>query len=256
MSDISGTTYYTYDARDRLTNETQVNTVGSSKITNTFLYSYNPTSNIISITYPDSSVLNYKYDALNRISSVGSYANFTYTLDNQIKTISYANKITSTYTYDSMDRPLSITSSNSSHTFQSLTYQYHSAGNLINVNSGTYTYTYDNLNRLNSSTGPWSTIDYTYDPAGNRVKMVQGSTTVSYTYDAYNRIYQAATSGWTATYTFNHDGDLTKLVNGSNTWNYYYNFDNNLIGVSKNGANVQNSTYNSQGFRITNKIRY
>ena len=254
MSDSSGTTYYAYDARDRLTNETQVNTVSSSKITSTFLYSYDATSNIVSITYPDSTVLNYKYDALNRITSVGSYATFTYTLDNQIKSIAYDNGITTSYTYDSMDRPLSITSSNSSHTFQTLTYQYDSAGNLVNIDSGTYAYTYDNLNRLNSSTGPWGTIDYTYDPAGNRVKMVQGSTTVTYTYNAYNRLYQATDSASTATYTFNHNGDLTKLVNGSNTWNYYYNYDNDLIGVTKNSANVQNSTYNAQGSRITNTI--
>ena len=84
--------------------------------------------------------------------------------------------------------------------------------------------------------------------------MVQGSTTVTYTYNAYNRLYQATDSASTATYTFNHNGDLTKLVNGSNTWNYYYNYDNDLIGVSKNGANAQNSTYNAQGFRVTNKI--
>src|SRR5208282_3752589 len=116
MNDTSGSTYYSYDTRDRITNGTQVNTVGASKITNTLFYSYDKTSNIVSMTYPDGTVLSYKYDALNRISGVGSYANFTYTLDSQIKTIADANKITSTYTYDSMDRPLSIVSSNSSHT--------------------------------------------------------------------------------------------------------------------------------------------
>ena len=157
MTNPSGTTYYAYDPRDRLTNETQVNTVSSSKITSTFLYSYDATSNIVSITYPDSTVVNYKYDALNRISSVGSYATLTYTLDSMIKSIAYDNGITTSYTYDSMDRPLSITSSNSSHTFQSLAYQYDSPGNLIKIDSGTYTYTYDNLNRLNSSIGPSGT---------------------------------------------------------------------------------------------------
>ena len=157
MTDLSGTTYYSYDARDRLTNETQVNIVGSSKITNTFLYSYDKTSNIISMTYPDGTVLPYSYDALDESSHVGNYANFTYTLDSQIKSITYANKITSSYTYDSMDRPLSIVSSNSSYTFQTLDYKYNFTGNLVSINNPTYTYTYDNLNRLNSS---WSMGDY------------------------------------------------------------------------------------------------
>jgi RHS repeat-associated protein len=254
MSDPSGTTYYAYDALDRPTNETQVNTINSTKVVSTLLYSYDKTNNVISITYPDGAVLTYKYDALNRLKFVGSYANFTYTLDSQIKTITYANKLTSTYTYDSMDRILSITSSNSSHTFQTLTYKYDLAGNVISIDSPTYTYTYDNLNRLNSSTGPWGTIDYSFDPAGNRVKMTQGSTTVNYTYSAYNRLYQAMGSGGTATYTFNPNGDLSKLVNGSISWNYYYNYDNDLVGVSENGVNVQNSTYNAQGYRVTNTI--
>ncbi|HXQ92906.1 MAG TPA: hypothetical protein VN739_07845, partial [Nitrososphaerales archaeon] len=253
MSDLSGVTYYSYDVRDRLTNETQVNTVGSQKIS-TILYSYDKTSNIVSMTYPDGTILSYTYDARNRVVTVGSYANFTYTLDDQIKSISYASKVTTKYTYDSVDRPLSITATNSSHTFESLTYVYDLAGNLISLNSPTYTYTYDNLNRLNSSTGPWGTIKYTYDPAGNRVKLVQGSATTTYTYNAYNRLNTATTSGSTATYTFNHNGDLTKLVNGSNTWKYYYNFDNDLIGVSKNSANAQNSTYNAGGDRITNTL--
>jgi RHS repeat-associated protein len=253
MTDFSGVTYYSYDTRDRLTNETQVNTVGSQKIS-TILYSYDKTSNIISMTYPDGTVLGYTYDALNRIAHVGSYANFTYTLDNQIKSISYASKVTTKYTYDAMDRPLSIIATNSSHTFESLSYTYDLAGNLISLNSPTYTYTYDNLNRLNSSTGPWGTINYTYDPAGNRVKLVQGSTTTTYTYTAYNRLNTATTSGSTISYTFNHNGDLTKLVNGSNTWKYYYNFDNDLVGVSKNSATSQNSTYNAAGDRITNKL--
>jgi RHS repeat-associated protein len=254
MSDLSGTTYYTYDARDRLTNETQVNVVSSSKITSSLLYSYDKTSNIISMTYPDGTVLTYTYDALNRVSHVGSYANFTYTLDNQIKSINYGSKVTTIYTYDSMDRPLSISATNSSTTFESFTYKYDLTGNLITINNPTYSYTYDNLNRLNSSIGPWGTVNYTYDATGNRIKMVFGSTTTTYAYNAYNRLSSAGTSGWTATYTFNHDGDLTKLVNGSNTWNYYYNFDNDLIGVSKNSANVQNSTYNAEGDRITNKL--
>lgn len=231
--------YYTYDARDRMTNETEVAS-GTSYST---LYSYDPDSNVISITYPDKSTLNYTYDALERVKTAGSVASFTYTLDNQISSISYDNGVVSTYKYDSRDRTSSITSKSGSTQLLGLNYTYDGDSNVLSISGETFTY--DNLSRLNSTSGPWGTISYTYDADGNMLTMKQGSTTTTYSIGDDDRLVSAGS----ATLTYNN-GDLIKEVNGSTTWQYYYDYENRMTGVSKNGVNVENNTYDGDGNRI------
>jgi YD repeat-containing protein len=106
-------------------------------------------SNILSITYPDNTVLNFAYDALNRIKSARTIANFTYTLDSKIATIGYGNNVKTTYTYDSRDRPRSVYSFSGSSQLMGLNYTYDGLGNVLSIN--TESYTYNSLNELVSS---------------------------------------------------------------------------------------------------------
>ena len=178
--DSNSSTYYSYDARDRLVNETQL--VGGT--TSTILYSYDKASNIVSITYPDNYSLSYTYDPMERISSVGSIANFTYTLDNQISTITYGNGVNTTYTYNSRDEPTSIVSKKSDgSTIMSLNYTYDGVGNVLKLDNQNYSY--NALNELVSGNGTWGSTTYSYDAVGNIVQMVNGSSTTNYSYGSY-----------------------------------------------------------------------
>ena len=93
---------YSYNARDWLTNQTEV--VNSSPLT--VLYSYDYVGNIVSMTYPGGTQVPFTYDFLNRVTKVGNLANFTYTLDSRIASIGYPNNVKTTYNYSIMDRPL------------------------------------------------------------------------------------------------------------------------------------------------------
>ena len=92
---------YTHDPRTRLTNETK--TLDGSPYTT--LLEYDAASHLSRLTYPDGNQLSYGYDALDRVSQAGSFASFTYTKDDNMKTITYGNGIQTTYTCDNRGRP-------------------------------------------------------------------------------------------------------------------------------------------------------
>ena len=240
MIDNSSSTYYTYDARDRPTSETQV--LGGSSYT--LNYAYDRASNIMSITYPGGYNLTYSYDPMERVSQVGTFVNFTYTLDNQISTITYGDGVKATYTYNSRDMPTRVHSVNGTTTLLDLNYTYDGVGNVLSINNQNYSY--DALNRLTSGNGTWGTLVYKYDPAGNILQLINGSTTTNYSYGSYNRLLSAGN----VNYTYNNDGDLVTKTTSSGTWNYYYNPLNELTSVALNGVSVENNTYNGDGQRI------
>src|SRR5207245_3312322 len=184
MVDPSSSSYYKYDARNRLTNETKL--ISSAKYTT--LYTYDKASNVVSIKYPDSFLLSLTYDAVNRVKKVGAFATVAYTVDDKMQTITFGSGEVATYTYDNRDRPTRILDKIGVTKNLDLNYTYDGTGNVLTLN--TESYGYDWLDRLTSSPGPWTTITYAYDQAGNRVKMVQGSTT-TYTYRWLNRLSRA-----------------------------------------------------------------
>lgn len=108
--------------------------------------------------------MNNQYDGVDRVKSLESFGNFTYTKDDKIKTLTSGNGIQTTYTYDSRGRPTRILIKDGTTTLQDLNYTYSGNGNLLNINSESYSY--DDLDRLTSSTGPWGTISYIYDGVG------------------------------------------------------------------------------------------
>ena len=82
-------------------------------------------------------------------------------------------------------------------TLQKLTYQYDKNSNptsITNERNETSSFTYDTLNRLtreaHQGTGA-KTLIYTYDAAGNRKTLSDGTTSTNYTYDAAERMTAA-----------------------------------------------------------------
>src|SRR3989475_138772 len=226
------------DARNRLTNETKL--ISGARYST--LYTYDKASNVVSIKYPDTFLLSLTYDAVNRVKKVGSFATVAYTVDDKMQTITFGSGEVATYTYDNRDRPTRILDKIGNTKNLDLNYTYDGTGNVLTLN--TETYGYDWLDRLNHSNGPWTAITYTYDQVGNRVKMVQGSTT-TYAYGSFNRLSSAGST----TYTYDANGNMITKNDGF-SWTFTYDYDNRLTKVVHAGTTALQNAYDGNGKRI------
>lgn len=238
MVDPASTSYYTYDARNRLTNESKI--IAGTRYST--LYTYDPANNVAATKYPDSYLLSLTYDAVNRVKKVGSFATVSYSVDDKMSTITFGNGEVATYSYDNRDRPTRILVKMGSTKNLDLNYTYDGTGNVLTLN--TESYGYDWLDRLTSSSGPWTAVTYTYDQVGNRIKMVQGSTT-TYSYGSFNRLSSAGST----TYTYDANGNMITKNDGM-SWAFTYDYDNRLTKVVHAGTTVLQSVYDGDGKRI------
>ncbi len=245
MVNPSARDYYAYDARDRVANSTEF--VGGVKYQT--LYQYDAASNIVQTTYPDGYALAMTYDGVNRRKTVGSFATVHYTLDDRMGTINYGNGEVATYAYDTRDRPTQIQDKYGTTKELSLNYTYDGTGNVLTLN--TESYGYDWLNRLTSASGPWGSYTYAYDQTGNRIRMVQGSTTTVYCYGAFNRLSGYYTTGTcsspTTSYTYDANGNTMTKTGG---WSYSYDYENRMTKAVQSGATVQTNSYDGSGSRV------
>ncbi|MBI2184787.1 MAG: hypothetical protein HYU39_07510 [Thaumarchaeota archaeon] len=245
MSDSASAATYGYDALNRLLSEAK--TVDGSQYTTSF--TYDAGSRVTKLTYPDAYQLSYQYDDLDRVKSLGGFANFTYTKDNKVKTITYGNGIQTTYTYDLRSRATRILVQDGSTTKLDLNYAYKGNGDVESIDDGyaptDETYSYDGLDRLTSSTGPWGTISYTYDQVGNRLTKTEGSTT-SYTYGTYNRLTQAGSTN----YTYDNNGNMITKNDGTDSWTYTYDYNNMMTKAVKNSVTQGQYFYDCDNRRV------
>ncbi len=177
-----------------LTTTTPLN-CGSAQI-QCVAYTYDNNGNITKVIDDSATnaarVVNYTYDALNRLTSASS-SNVA-SGQNYLQTFTYdpvGNILTGpdgTYSYNGSpgsnyadpDAVTGITNGASSTTFT-----YDNNGNLTNASSG-FTYTWDYNNRLISASSSNTSLTYGYDYLGNRVTLTQGSTTTVYPTSFYS----------------------------------------------------------------------
>lgn len=199
MTDGVGSENYSYDILGRVTQLQKI--IGTTTYTNS--YGYNLASELTSVTYPSSRVVQPNYDAIGRLCSVGAsgsgcssgttYASsFAYNTALEVTGFNYGNGVAASFGY-SADR-LQLTSLSyvkGATTLLNLTYGYPAAGSNngqisgITDNSGTQeagrsvTYSYDALHRLTSATTTGSTnypkwgLSWAYDRYGNRLNQTQ-----------------------------------------------------------------------------------
>jgi RHS repeat-associated protein len=243
MMDVSGTTNYAYDQRDRLLQK--VAPAG------TLTYTYDAAGNPASIRSSNTggTSVNYAYDALNRLVTVTdnrlASGTTSYTYDNagNLQSYLYPNGVQSAYTYNALNRLANLTLSKGG-TLASYTYTLGAAGNrtaVAELGGRQVSYTYDALYRLTAETiaggAVNGTIGYTYDAVGNRLtrsSTVAPVPAASYSYDANDRLQSD---------TYDANGSTT--ASGGNT--YAYDFENRL--VSENGTAVM-LTYDGDGNRV------
>ncbi|MCC6179564.1 MAG: RHS repeat protein [Chloroflexi bacterium] len=113
----------------------------------------------------------------------------------------------------------------------------------------TLTYAYDRLYRLTSASGgPLGATSYSYDPVGNRLTRVRGSTITNYSYDRADRITSAggvsyavdANGNLTArgadSFVYDQANRLTRVTTGSSTATYAYDGDGAWTSTTVGGT--------------------
>ncbi|MBU7021523.1 MAG: hypothetical protein HXS41_10740, partial [Theionarchaea archaeon] len=248
MIDQEGYTSHTYDNRSRILYETR----SIEGLPYTVSYEYDAASRMISMTYPDQSVVTYEYDALNRLISMPGYAQFSYTLNSLLDSVAYTNGVTATYQYDLCGRPISIHAQKGESELLQMSYQYDPVGNISQLTfdrmkdqqwmQSQETYQYDWLDRLVSVEGTSGSVTYSYDPVGNR--LLQSDLTY-----IYNTMNELISIGDGTAYSYDECGNTVTRIDGD-TWLYSYDTQNMLVQVNRNQQLIAEYTYDGSGSRI------
>jgi YD repeat-containing protein len=254
MTDESGSTAFTYDARPGVA---KVTTTIAGK-TYTVSYTYDPAGRILEIAYPDRRVVRYTYDASGRPTTIATADVFngrpfvnlatgitTQPYDGTWTALSHANGVADSRVLDDDVRITSYTTEFGVTDIVSRTLAYGDGINLTGVTdnlnaANNETYSYTATNRLEDTTGPWGSLDFVTDGVGNRTSQVltSGTTTTdvyalftgtnriqsvttngtpsrAFTYDAAGNILTDTKGGVTTTYTYNNTGRMASLTVGS-----------------------------------------
>ena len=251
MVDASGTTSYSYDDRDRL--------VVKSTPQGTLTYTYDRRGNLLSTqsSNQNGSSVGYTFDARNRLTSVVDNrliaGRTTYEYDQAGNQTSYTtpNGVTTAYSYNDLNRLLGVAMTRGGATLATFTSTLGASGNRLEVienGSRTIAYEYDALYRLTRETISGDpvvqnngSIDYTYDPVGNRLtrtSTIGALPSASYAYDANDRLSSDS-----------YDNNGNTIAAGGTT--YSYDFENRLTSV--NGGEIT-LVYDGDGNRVAKTV--
>jgi len=271
MTDGSGSTTWSYDARGRVTQETKTISGVDSFMTS---YTYYPNDQVETMTHPDGEVLTTTYNAMGLPESLSSatysyVTSMAYNAAGQVKAINYNDGALSTqygyYGYqafvmgDPDDTPPSwgardfgrlwriYSYATTPHTvLQDLQYDYDPVGNVTRINDvkngEDVSFTYDTLDRLISASGAYTTT-YAYDAIGN-ITSFEGQV---YTYTARPHAVAQAESN---SYGNDANGNMTTRTVGSGNYALTYNAENRLTEVAKNGDLIATFVYDGDGNRV------
>jgi len=251
MVDLSGSTAYLYDSRDRLTNRVETWTAGPSVM---LKYRYDGNGNLTNLWSSSSNgVTNvYQYDALNRLTNVigptSSLSQYGYDGVGNLQWLRYGNGVTNLYQYDSLNRLTNCVWYTNGVAVASFYYQLASAGSRTNltetVNSTgrTYQWQYDPLYRLtneNVSASPAGSLGYAYDPVGNRTSRAGTLGLLTAQSFAYG------TNDWVKTNAYDSNGNTLWATNGTPVGPYNYDVENHLTNFGS-----AYFSYNGDGLRV------
>ena len=282
VDSATGTSNYTYDLKNRLTNE------ASPGENNT--YGYDGADNLTTVQDAGGTVA-YGYDLDNRLTSVqepgvSSPITFTSDIDSRRICTSYPNGVVVQTHYDDASNVLSVKAANGSgaacnpsdpngtplgHVFATYVYTYNQGTadtglrQTLDVNSAPtpFSFTYDGLDRLVEENGGGlaQALNYQFDPAGNITQMQKptqtGATTTTYAYNSANEIcwaYTGTTSNTCTnpptgakTYSYDADGDMTVRPDSGGTTSLGYNVRSQTTSVNPDGAGAQTLGYLGDG---------
>jgi len=267
-------TSVTYNAADKATFAYDVlgRETDSSKTIDGLTYqvkrTYNALNQLVTLTYPDLTKVEYQYDAAGAVKAVNQLnangtikqvlvQSITYTAQGQMSKIVYGNGVTTQYTYDPLTFRLTnlLTTSNTKVLLQNFTYTYDNVGNILTikdgVNTGTQTFTYDYQNRLISAKGGYGTKAYEYDMLGNILK----KDGVDYSYSIWRMPHAVSGTSDGTNYIYDPNGNMINKITNKGRWTYVYDTENRLISVGyapglKAAKTIAEYSYDGDGARI------
>ena len=225
MTDGSGTTKYTYDELERLTEAES----GHKEI---IKYEYDLASEQIKITYPNGKAVTRSYDKDGRLEKVIDWlehsTKFSYDPDSDLTASIFPTetKDEDKYIYNEGDQPTEAKFMFGSETLASLAYTRDSDNQVKTITSKGLpgeekpAFEYDSSNRLTKGAG----VAYEYDAANNPTKIgtstykydsadeLESSTSAKYAYNEVGeRVKTTPTTGPATTYGYDQAGNLTSV---------------------------------------------
>jgi RHS repeat-associated protein len=220
-------TEYTYDSLGDVTSSTDANG-------NSTYYTYGSLFGVTQITYPDSTMETFSYDAVGNLiqkTDADGSTIFTYNPIYQITDVQYPD--------------------------QSVTLTYDVTGNCTTMidSNGSTSYTYDTRNRLLSETriieGESYSASYQYDAASRMISSTfPDQSVVTYEYDPLNRL---VTIPGHAQFTYNDDSTLESMTyNNGITTTYQYDNRNRPVAMETQREDVEILCMNYQYDQVGN----
>ncbi len=229
----------------------------------TMSYSYDPASNRVSFTDPESGITNYVYDSLNRVTGLtdfsGNAFNFSYDPLGRRTNLTRPNAVSTNYQYDALSRLLAILHQSSAFT-SGTSYSYDAVGNRTSRTdsmqfagqSPTVTstnYSYDAIYELTQAVLNGTLSEsYSYDAVGNRLSSLG---VPSYLYNNSNEL----TSIGKTSFTYDANGNTTSRTDPSGTTSDTWDIENRMTSVTLPNGSVDRFKYDPFGRRIESEGR-
>lgn len=256
VTDANGVeTLLEYHVRGWLTKTTVKDPGGNSALDAVTIFDYDAVGQITRITLPDSSYLDFEYDAAQRLEAIQNNLNerIEYTLDNAgnrtqevIKNSSGTIVKTKSQVFDELSRLMQDVGASN----QITDIDYDKNSNPTQVTDPKLNPTgqaYDALNRLITQTDPDNeTINYTYDDQ-DRIKTVtdQRGLVTTYNYNGHGDLLSIISPDTgTTTYQYDEAGNRTQQTDARNiVVDYTYDALNRLTAISYPANPGENVTY-------------
>jgi RHS repeat-associated protein len=197
---------------------------------------------LTTVTYPDTTTVNYSYDTLSRLSSA----------TNASGTVSLI--------YDSRGRVSTTTDVFN----QMVGYGYDANGNRTSLSLGqatNATYQYDALNRLTQITDSANAnVGYAYDATNKLTSRTSpNGVTATYQYDGLDRLTRLTDVASTATiadaqYQHNTASQITQIAEPAQTRNFAYDSADRLTSVTNPTQTLESYSYDGVGNRTASQI--
>jgi len=256
ITDQSGSTSYTYDARGNITDVSQ--TINGQTYTQS--YSYNGADRLLGMTLPSARALTYQYDPSGRVVEIGANSGAgSETLVSGITRLPYGpavamtlgNGVARTRSFDQDYRIETITDAG----VLNRGYGFSSVDNITAITDGlnpalSQLFTYDSLDRLDFATGNYGDKTYGYDGVGNRLSLNTDLTGQGGSSETQNYTYASGSHRLTdivGERSFQYDAAGNTLANGPATFSY--NDRNRMASATANGVTT-NYGHNALGQRV------
>ena len=233
-------------------------------------YEYDSLNRMVKKIYPDGAFVTYKYDYASRVTEISEVrgtkgdGRIDYQYDNlnriiRIESIQSGKTSTIDYEYDAAGNRVKMVDQDAGKSLyewtalnqlktltnpqnQQTSFSYNEMGNLDSVvyaNGIRIEYSFDKMNHLerieNKSTSGQvlSNYDYTYDPAGRRIKSSSNSGEITYIYDAANQLIEEqsyrAEDNYNISYNYDAGGNRVRMIKNGQVTDYSYNAYNQLL---------------------------